>query len=171
MVRGQDHPAGYRGFRPLEELLLRQSDIHTEMHMLHLIAKPVFLGLNSDNYRGFCRFHPGVILNYNHDGLASYWCRPRHQVLVVHGTVEPWFGSTYVAEYPERAGMYDLPVPPHNLLLCLPESESEELKLTINGAFMPLPNFVAMIGYSLVAMETPTMIAFRGIAFARGSRT
>jgi hypothetical protein len=130
-------------------MLLRQTDFRTEMHMLHLLARPIFVGLHSDNYRAFNHFHPAVILNYNLDGLASHWCRPRHRVIVPHGSVQPWYGSTRVAEYLELAGEHDLPVPRHDLLLCLPEPETEQLKRAVEGAFMPLPDFAAVIGYSL----------------------
>jgi hypothetical protein len=129
-------------------MLLRQTNFRTEMHMLHLLARPIFVGLQSDNYRAFRHFHPAVILNYNHDGLASNWCRPRHRVIVPHGSVEPWYGSSDIAEYLKLAGAYDMPVPHHELLLCTPETETEQLKRDVEAAFMQLPDFVAVIGYS-----------------------
>ncbi|MFP5249145.1 MAG: hypothetical protein ACLGP3_04915, partial [Acidobacteriota bacterium] len=133
---------------PLEEMLARQTDFRTILHMLHLLAKPLFHGVDINSYRAFSSFKPGVILNYNLDGLASYWCRPRHRVIVPHGTVEVAYGSPYIAEYLEHAGSFDLPPPLHELLLCVPESETEQLRRNVDRAFLALPDFVAVVGYS-----------------------
>jgi hypothetical protein len=138
---------------PLEEMLRRMPDLYTLQHMRHALAKPRFLDEQSDNYLVFRHFHPSVILNYNHDGLASYLCRP-HKVVVPHGTVESWYGSPQMADYPKALRDFDLPVPPATVTPCVPESESDsDLKSKIYEAVWSSLQFLALIGYSFSRIE------------------
>ena len=61
-----------------------------------------------DNYEVFRLFTPGLIWNYNLDGLVERCCRYRHRVLTVHGTVPRPFGSESGWELVRAAQDYDL---------------------------------------------------------------
>jgi len=108
-----------------------------------------FARRESDNYRAFQYFWPATILNYNLDGLATEICARFHRVVAVHGTIEPGYGSPRAVEVIAAFRDANLPVPPDDLLLCIPESHEDQiLKRRLRIACKYAPHFVAIIGYS-----------------------
>jgi hypothetical protein len=90
-----------------------------------------------------------VILNYNHDGLATDSCSRFHRVIVAHGTIEAGYGSPSAAELIAAAREFDFPVTPDELLLCIPESYPDlQLVRRLLEATRFQPHFIAIIGYS-----------------------
>lgn len=133
---------------PLEELLRRQSDGYTCLHIMHALAKPCFWNTQSDNYLAFSLFYPSVILNYNLDGLASSLCRS-HKVITPHGTVNMGYGSPDMAKFLQVARGIDLTISPDDVTLCVSGSDTDwELRSMLWEAVERTPDFVAVIGYS-----------------------
>lgn len=134
---------------PYEELLRRQPDFYTRLHLQHLLAKPRYRHHQSDNYLAFRLFRRAVILNYNLDGLASDMCGAFHKVIAAHGTIEHGYGSPQMAEYLMAAREFDLPVPTDDHVLCRAESETDfRLRRRLSEAMGTRQDFVAVIGYS-----------------------
>lgn len=98
-----------------------------------------------DNYKVFGLFPPGVVWNYNLDGLAERWCRHRHRVLSVHGSIPPPFGGDSGLEFVQAAQDYDLSaVPSAELLL---ERERLDISLRLPW-YLGHCDFVILIGYT-----------------------
>ncbi len=130
------------------ELIERLPDYHARHYMKHLLSASRFSGRRSDNYRVFKLFRRGMIANYNHDGLADDICRS-HQVIQMHGTISPRFGSPEMAEFIAEAREYDLRAPLDDLLMCAPESTWDMRlwrRLLEVGTFRP--EVITVIGYS-----------------------
>jgi hypothetical protein len=108
----------------------------------------------------FQHFHPSMIANYNHDGLAEHFCGNVHAVLDMHGTVEPGYGAPSIAKLVGRLRDVDLPEPTDDLLMGVPESyfsshpaqRNFRRRLARVAAFAP--DFVAIIGYSFAQDDT-----------------
>ena len=133
---------------PPEELARLQTDGFTLLHMMCDLARPRFCKEQSDNYLAFELFRPGMILNYNLDGLASYLC-PGHRVITPHGTVDPWYGSPGGAEVLSMVREFDIRVSADGITLCVPESDKDaHLKSMLREAYGWTPEFIAVIGYS-----------------------
>ena len=116
----------------------------------HQFAVPRYRRRASRNYLPFRFFPPSLIMNYNHDGLASDLVGPNHVVISVHGYVESWIGSPDALSFIRTAGIEnDLGIAPDRLLMLEPESFCD---LDLARRLMPMaqfkPEFVAIIGYS-----------------------
>jgi hypothetical protein len=134
---------------PYRELLRHLPDLFARMHLQHTLSRPRYWRQQSDSYLVFRHFSRSMIMNYNLDGLATELCGQFHEVVPVHGTAEPGHGSPQVAKLLTSIGLYDLPVPPDDMLLCLPESYTDvELIRRLAGAVQRPRHFVAIIGYS-----------------------
>lgn len=118
--------------------------------LMHQFAVPRYRGRASRNYLPFRFFPPSLIMNYNHDGLASRLVGPNHAVIPVHGYVESWIGSPDALAFIRTTGIeYDLAIAPDRLLMLERESFCD---LDLARRLMPMaqfkPEFVAIIGYS-----------------------
>jgi hypothetical protein len=71
----------------------------------------------SDSYDVFRFFYPSLIANYNHDGLASAYCRPRHRVLEMHGTVGRHCGAPEMGPWLTVLRDFDIALPPDDLIM------------------------------------------------------
>ncbi len=132
------------------ELLRRVPPNFVRSNIMHHLAKAIHQRRLSHNYIAMRCFHPSLVLNFNHDGLASYLCGDVHRVIPVHGTVEPWAGSPDALAFIRSAGIeYDLAVAPDDLLMMEPESYAD---MALAKRLMPMieykPMFIAIIGYS-----------------------
>ena len=153
---------------PYKEKLRRQPDFFTRLHLMHHLAKPRYWHQQCDNYLAFRFFHRAVILNYNLDGLATDMCNAFHKVIAAHGTIEQGYGSPHMAEYLMAVREFNLPVPPDDRLLCIPESVADfSLQRRLFEAMRTRPNFVAVIGYSFGKTDIYTMIMFHGMPSAK----
>jgi len=95
---------------------------------------------------------PSTILNFNLDGLARAYCRHRHFILEVHGSIDrPWFEHVDYRELLEATVMYDVAIP-HLTPKLLPSPEpvgiTEALKYDIARRLFPLAPAVVIVGYS-----------------------
>lgn len=145
---GQEVRRGTDDF-PVQELIRRLPNYFGRMHLQHLISRANFEGRISDSYGVFGQFHPGLVANYNHDGLASRICSGLHEVIEMHGSVRRGIGSPELAQFLERARDYDFAAPADDLLMCVPESFQDlalQRKLLRLARFRS--DFVAFIGYS-----------------------
>ena len=89
---------------PYKEILRRQPDFFTRLHLKRALAEFRFSHRRSESYLAFQLFHPSVILNYNLDGLASDLCDRRHRVIAAHHTVAHRYGSPEAAEFLHQCG-------------------------------------------------------------------
>jgi hypothetical protein len=134
---------------PYREMLQRLPEFYAHLFLKHSLSSARFTGRRSDNYPAFQFFRPGIILNYNLDGLATEICSNVHRVIAAHGTVEPGYGSPRALEIIAAIRELDLPAPPDNLLLCIPEAHGDEiLKRRLRAAAAQSPELIAIIGYS-----------------------
>jgi hypothetical protein len=81
--------------------------------LMHQFAVGRYRHRASRNYLPFRFFPASLIMNYNHDGLASLLVGPHHVVIPVHGYVAPWIGSPEALASIRTAGIeYDLAIAP-----------------------------------------------------------
>ena len=134
---------------PYKEILRRQPDFFTRLHLKRALAEFRFSHRRSESYLAFQLFHPSVILNYNLDGLASDLCDRRHRVIAAHHTVAHRYGSPEVAEVLTSVRDFNRPVPSDDILLCAQSSYTDfQLQRRLSEAMRSTPHFVALIGYS-----------------------
>jgi hypothetical protein len=84
------------------EILWRLPGLFVRFHLRHVLAEARYLASQnadslSHSYGAFQNFHPSLIANYNHDGLAEHFCSNRHIVVDMHGTIEPGYGAPSIA--------------------------------------------------------------------------
>jgi hypothetical protein len=112
----------------------------------------------TDSYHVFRFFQPSLIANYNHDGLAAKYCRPRHRVIDMHGTVGHHYGSPEMEHWLDVLREYDLSLPPDDLIMVEREPSENpilrarlEARLCEAGKFSPA--FVCIIGYTFARTD------------------
>jgi hypothetical protein len=134
---------------PYREIMQRMPDFYARSHIKHRLSAARFAARPNDNYRVFSQFHPALIANYNHDGLAAHFCGTVHRVIDVHGAIPAAYGAPEMADFLARARDFDLKVADDGLIMGVPESPFDRAlahRLLEIGRFEP--NFVAIIGYS-----------------------
>ena len=145
---GREYRYGTDDF-PFLEIVQRMPNSHARLYLKHTLSMTRFAGRKSDNYRVFSQFRRGMVVNYNHDGLAADFCSPFHDVINMHGVVERTYGSPAAAEWIAQVREYDLSLGPDDLLMCEPESFQD---IALQRKFLRVarfqPDFVAIIGYS-----------------------
>jgi hypothetical protein len=105
-------------------------------------------------------FHPSLIANYNHDGLAEHFCKNIHAVLDMHGTVDPEYGAPSIVRLVDQFRDIDIPNPIDSILMGVSESFFDphpaqrrfRRQLSTVAAFSP--DFIAIIGYSFAQSKT-----------------
>jgi hypothetical protein len=130
-------------------MLKRIPDYFVRLYFKHQLTRANYFRSQPNNYRVFNAFCPGVIANYNHDGLAERLCTGVHRVLSMHGTINPGYGSPRIERFLCKARDYHLLNPPDGLLMGVPESFFDPglaRRLIEIGSFSA--KFVAVIGYS-----------------------
>jgi len=135
---------------PYHEILLRIPNYYARLLLKHLLAKANFAAIQSDNYRVFHLFHPSLIANYNHDGLASRICGHWHRVLDMHGSIERELGSPRVEGLIRQVRGHHLPDSSDGILMGVQESwrHHRRLRLKLLEMVRFKPAFIAIIGYS-----------------------
>jgi hypothetical protein len=127
------------------EITPKMSSGFVQDAMLQLTAS----ARNSDqcpvNYGVFQLFPQSRLLNYNLDGLAENWCRPRHLVTIMHGQPSAIYGTPLGLERVEAAQLYNLPAIHGPEIMLEPETLLDDLPVPYR--LRPY-SFVALIGYS-----------------------
>jgi hypothetical protein len=137
-----------------EAILRRMPNFYVRSILKHRLAKSNFYNQRSDSYEVFRLFNPSLIANYNHDGLATKFCSPRHRVLDMHGTVDRGYGSPEFGALIDDAREYHLSDLSDGILMGVPEIWSDQrlsLRLLEIGRFRP--EFITIIGYSFAWNE------------------
>lgn len=125
--------------------------------MKHVLARARYLarteGTVTDSYRIFRAFHASVIADYNHDGLAREFCGPKHEIVEMHGTIHPDYGSPEFGAWISGLREFDIALPPDNLVMGLPESWTDaRLYRRLSWVMSKTPQHVVIIGYSFAQM-------------------
>jgi hypothetical protein len=115
---------------PYPEILRRLPGLFVRFHLKHVLSAARYRVAQSasslnHSYGVFQHFHPSMIANYNHDGLAEHFCGNVHAVLDMHGTIEPGYGAPSIAEFVGQLRDVDLPEPTDNLL---PQKGARQLR-------------------------------------------
>lgn len=144
------------------EKLMRLPNSHVRLSLKHTIAIPRYFDHPADNYDVFRYFHPSMILNFNHDGLAQDRCGDQHRVVDMHGIIQSRFGSPEIAQWITQFREVDLPLTPDGILLCIPERYDGEwfLPQKWEAAARFRPDFVAVIGFSFGPDDRVSMELF-----------
>lgn len=147
-VRGRELRPGTEDIT--QELLRLMPPSFPRSFLMYQFAVARYRCRTSRNYLPFRYFPPSLIMNYNHDGLASDLVGTHHSVVPVHGYVAPWIGSPEALAFIRTSGIdYGLAIAPDHLLMLAPESYSD---LDLARRLVPMarfkPAFVAIIGYS-----------------------
>lgn len=87
------------------DLLDRIPDATWQIEPLRTIAEAATLQEAPPGYGVFTQFPPTTVINYNIDGLAERFCRPRHRVVTAHGLAPPGMAGAAMAEVAE--GLYE----------------------------------------------------------------
>jgi hypothetical protein len=163
-----------REFRPgtdlslHHEILHRMPDLFTRLKLKNLLSRQAYSLLNPgpgalprvDSYAVFELFHPSLIANYNHDGLASHYCASIHHVLDMHGTVPVEYGSPSTTTFIEALREVDLPAFSDDILMSVPESffDNSAAQRRFRNQLLKVeqftPDFIAIIGYSFFQNDT-----------------
>jgi len=139
---------------PMDELLLHLDEHAGRAGLMPHLSVPCSARQRLANYAVFRAFRPGLILNYNLDGLAADLCAPRHQVVDVHGTVDPVFGSPAGAALVKLAQECGVQIPHDDLVLCGPESFTDiRLHRKLQVMQRCDPAFIAIVGYTFGRTE------------------
>jgi hypothetical protein len=139
----------------LPEILQRLPEAHARLFMMHVLANPLHSRRPSDNYAVFQAFKPSLLLNYNHDGLATDRCDGTHEVIEMHGSIHRGLGSPAIVELIKVLRESSIRLDDDDILLCVPESHTDTplvrrlLRMTQYN-----PEFVALVGYSFARTET-----------------
>jgi hypothetical protein len=134
---------------PIKEIAVRMQDSFGEYWLRHLLAAARHAGRISANYAALCKFKPGTIANYNHDGVATDICGEVHRVIEVHGSVRPGYGDKEFGAWVYEARHYSLPVIMEDLLMCVPERLGDPtLHKRLLRTVYAMPEFLAVIGFS-----------------------
>lgn len=139
---------------PTAEMLWRLPNNATRLRVKHDLVRARHECRAADSYRVFRAFHPSIIMNYNHDGLAAAQCGDMHRVIDIHMAIDPWFGSSELDQFIPIVRKYNLPVPSDGLIMCEPERPDDNgLKHRLRLAGSLQPQFVAVIGYSFAKVD------------------
>ena len=150
---------------PYLEILQRMPRLFTRLKLKHRLAEALFLFQTdalkrTDSYAVFQLFRPSLIATYNHDGLAAHFCGHVHLVLDMHGTIEPEYGSPSTADFVAEFRDVDLPAPPDDVLMYLPEAyfdrapAQRRFRRLLSKVESFSPDFIAIIGYSFFQSRT-----------------
>lgn len=132
-----------------QEIIQRMPEHYGRGEIKYRLAKARYERRVSANYVALRRFRPGVVANYNHDGLAADICGDVHRVIDMHGSVARAYGSAEMQRWLEEARHYDLPVHEDGLLMCVPEpTDHSALRKRLDLVTRTSPDFIAVIGYS-----------------------
>ncbi|MGB8992386.1 MAG: hypothetical protein WCD80_10050 [Desulfobaccales bacterium] len=140
------------------EILQRMPNYYARFYLKHCLSKFRFSGRQSESYRIFQTFHRALIMNYNHDGLATDCLSQFHHVLEMHRTIDHRYGSPRMYELIDDVRDYDLPDIHDGIIMGVPESYFDPylahqlLKVAREVSIYP-PNFLAIIGYSFAQNE------------------
>jgi hypothetical protein len=151
---------------PYAEILRRLPGLFVRFHLRYVLSSARYraaqnAGTLNHSYGVFQHFHPSMIANYNHDGLAKHFCGNFHAVLDMHGSVEPGYGAPSIAEFVGRLRKVDLPEPPDDILMGVSESyfsshpAQRRFRRQLARVAAFAPDFVAIIGYSFAQDGTP----------------
>ena len=139
-------------------ILQRMPDYYARLYLKHCLSKFRSSGRQIDSYRIFQTFQRSLIMDYNHDGLATDCLGQFHHVLDMHRTIDPRYGSPRMYEIIDDVRDYDLPDKPDGIIMGVPESYFDPylahqlLKVAREVSISP-PNFLAIIGYSFAQNE------------------
>ena len=97
------------------------------------------------NYGVFRLFPHSQLLNYNLDGLAEKWCRPRHLVTTMHGQPSAIYGTSLGRARMEAAQLYNLAAVAGHEIMLEPETLLHDLPIPYR---LQRSRFVTLIGYS-----------------------
>lgn len=141
----------------IREVLRRLPDGFAREHLKHVLARARYFAqtrkIVTDSYRVFRTFHPSVIADYNHDGLAREFCGAKHAVVEMHGTIHPAYGSPEFGTWISGLREFDIALPPDDLVMGLPESSTDRhLCRRLSWVMRKRPQHVAIIGYSFAHM-------------------
>ena len=134
---------------PSDEILRRLDEHGGRASLMRQLSIPRSQRLPLLNYTVFRAFRPGLIMNYNLDGLAMDLCGRHHRIVHVHGTVDPFLGLPDGGELVRLAQEYTIELPHDGLVLCGPEAFADadlHCRLQVMQRFAPA--FVAIIGYT-----------------------
>ncbi len=142
---------------PFREILKRLPDGFAQEQLKHVLARARYFarteGNVTDSYSVFRAFHPSVIADYNHDGLAEEFCGAEHAIVQMHGTISPRYGSPEFGAWISGLRELDIALPPDDLVMGLPESWSDtRLHRRLSWVMSKAPKHVAIIGYSFAQM-------------------
>ena len=148
-----------------KEMLRRLPPDFAELFLVNEFARPRYDGRidvqrRHCNYSIFDFFEPSLIMNYNLDGLATDVCGRRHDVVGVHGSVDPVFGSPEVSALMPNVRDFGIGFGAefNDLLLCVPEPDFGHpgfwpLCRRLDRMWRHIPNFVAIIGYTFASAD------------------
>jgi hypothetical protein len=146
-----------------EAKLYRLSNAHVEFFMVNALASPRYKNLVNRkrqhcNYGIFNFFKPSLLMNYNLDGLATDVCGLHHEVVPVHGSVGPEFGSPEVTALMSTVRDWGIGFDFDDLLLCVPEPNYGQrgfwrLHRRLNRMWHHVPDFVVIIGYRFASAD------------------
>lgn len=113
---------------------------------LYTIARAANCRTAPPSYAVFRCFRPTRILNYNHDCLAERFCRPRHRVVTMHGSISSRFGSEEFAKLIADRREFDSPsIDIPGLTFVEPERDDVLTRLPTS---LRLFDLIVLIGYS-----------------------
>ena len=142
---------------PFGEILKRLPDGFAREQLKHVLARPRYAartnGTVTDSYRVFRNFHPSVIADYNHDGLAQEFCGSNHAIVEMHGSIDPVYGAPESRAWISILREFDIILPPDGLIMGLPESWADvSLYRRLSWVMSNMPMHVAIVGYSFARM-------------------
>jgi hypothetical protein len=142
---------------PYREILQRLPNAFAREYLKHVLARPLHSaqtqGTVTDSYRVFRAFHASVIADYNHDGLTRHFCGANHEVIEMHGTIHPTYGSHEFGAWISNLREYDILLQPDDLVMGLPESWTDaRLYRRLSWVMSKTPMHVAIIGYRFAQM-------------------
>jgi hypothetical protein len=142
---------------PFREILKRLPDGFAREQLKHVLGRARYFarteGTITNSYRVFRAFHPSVIADYNHDGLAQQFCGAKHAIVEMHGTIHPGYGSPEFGAWISGLREFHIALPPDDLVMGLPESWTDgRLYRRLSWVLSKAPQHVAIIGYSFAQM-------------------
>lgn len=142
---------------PFGEILKHLPDAFAREQLKHTLARPTYRarteGRTIDSYTVFRAFHPSIIANYNHDGLAREFCGAMHAIVEMHGSIDPVYGAPEFGAWVSRLRELDLALPSDDLVMGLPESWTDKrLYRRLLWVLSKAPWHIVIIGYSFAQM-------------------